>query len=83
MGLAAGPDGVLLGPGEHGDGLDEVGVRRQWAVSSQVGSQDVCQGRGVDGVRLSGDHDSQQPSEAVDHQVTRASVDLLAAVEAA
>lgn len=51
-GLAAGPDGVLLSPCEDGDGLDELGVRGQRTVGGHVGSQDVGEGRGVDGVRL-------------------------------
>ena len=37
------PDGVLLGPGEHGDGLGQFGVGRQLAVGVRVG-ENVTQG---------------------------------------
>ena len=50
--LLAGPDGVLLGAGEDGDGLDLLGVGGQWPVGVHVGAQDVCQHEGVAGVGL-------------------------------
>ena len=42
-GLCSIPDGVLLGPGQHGDGLDELGVFQQRAVGCGVREQDVRQ----------------------------------------
>jgi hypothetical protein len=43
----AGPDGVLLGAGQHRDGLDELGVGWQGTVRVRVGAQDVRQHDGV------------------------------------
>jgi hypothetical protein len=50
------PDGVLLGAGEHGDGLGEFGIRGQWSVRGLVGAQDVGQHEGVPGVGLLARH---------------------------
>lgn len=46
-GLGAVPDGVLLGPGEHGDGLDDLAVVGERPVGGGVGAQDVRQDHGI------------------------------------
>jgi hypothetical protein len=50
------PNGVLLGAGEHGDGLGEFGIRGQRSVRRLVGAQDVGQHEGVPGVGLFARH---------------------------
>ncbi|GAA5065402.1 hypothetical protein GCM10023336_46150 [Streptomyces similanensis] len=50
--LLAAPDGVLLGAGQHRDGLGEFAVGGQWPVGMHVGAQDVRQDQGVAGVGL-------------------------------
>ncbi len=50
--LLAVPDGVLLRPCEHRDGLGELAVDRQWAVRGQFGAQNVGQHQRVAGVGL-------------------------------
>lgn len=51
-GLAAVPDGVLLGAGKDGDGLGEFAVGRQLPVGVGVGAQDVRQHHRVEVVGL-------------------------------
>jgi hypothetical protein len=41
------PDGVLLGPGQYGDGLGELAVGGQGPVGVPVGAQDAGQDDGV------------------------------------
>ena len=41
------PDGVLLGAGQHRDGLGELAVGRQRPVRVHVGAQDVGQDQGI------------------------------------
>ena len=43
MCAGAGPDCVLLGPGEDRDGLSELGVGGQGSVRVSVGAQDIGQ----------------------------------------
>jgi hypothetical protein len=43
VGLGAGPDGVLLGAGQHRDGLGQLAVVGERAVRVQVGAQHVGQ----------------------------------------
>ncbi|GAA3289173.1 hypothetical protein GCM10020295_00400 [Streptomyces cinereospinus] len=50
--LLAAPDGVLLGAGQHGDGLGEFAVGGQRPVGVHVGAHDVRQDQGVTGVGL-------------------------------
>jgi hypothetical protein len=50
------PHRVLLGAGQHGDGLGQLGVRRQGPVRGQVGAQDVGQHERIPGVGLLAGH---------------------------
>jgi hypothetical protein len=50
--LLAAPDGVLLGAGQHRDGLGEFAVGGQRPVGVPVGAQDVRQDESVAGVGL-------------------------------
>lgn len=52
VGLTSVPDSVLLGPGEYGDGLCQLGIRGQRTVCGHVDARDVGQGRGIDRVGL-------------------------------
>ena len=52
MRAGAVPDRVLLGAGQHRDGLGQFGVGGQRAVRGQVGAQDVGQHQRVAGVGL-------------------------------
>jgi hypothetical protein len=65
------PDGVLLGAGEHGDGLGEFGIRGQWSVGGLVGAQDVGQHEGVPGVGLLACHGVPVPIAGYRQRVDR------------
>jgi hypothetical protein len=51
LALAA-PDGRLMGPGQHPDGLDQVAITADQAMVVAVGADQVGQHLGVTGVRL-------------------------------